>query len=115
MFPGLGGINPAQMQKMMQQMGIKTDKVNAKKVVFEMQDGKKLEIESPEVTKMTIQGTETYQVIGSAKESSVGVKQLVNDDDIKLVLEKTGCSKEQAQKELEKTKGDIAEAILNLQ
>ncbi len=113
MFPGLGGINPAQMQKMMQQMGIKTDKVDAKKVVFEMQDGKKLEIESPEITKMTIQGTETYQVIGSAKEVAE-TKLLFSEDDIQLVQEKTNCSKEMAKKELEKTKGDIAEAILNL-
>lgn len=113
MFPGMGGINPAQMQKMMQQMGIKTDKIDAKKVVFELNNGKKLEIESPEVTKMTIQGTDTYQVMGSAKESEE-IKLLFSEDDIQLVQEKTNCTKDLAKKELEKTKGDIAEAILNL-
>jgi nascent polypeptide-associated complex subunit alpha len=121
MFPGLGGMNPAQMQKMMSQLGIKTVEIPTDKVIFYLKDGTALEMQMPQVTKMTIQGTETYQVIGNAQplESSGSTssepKQLeITEDDIKMVMQQAGCSKEQAKKALEETKGDIAEAIMNL-
>jgi len=60
MFPGLGGMNPAQMQKMMSQLGIKTTEMPVEKAVFYLKDGTTLEMQMPQVVKMTIQGTETY-------------------------------------------------------
>ena len=39
-------------------------------------------------------------------------KPLFTEEDIELVMQETGCSREEAIKALEETKGDIAEAIL---
>ena len=108
MFPGMGGMNPAQMQKMLKQLGIKTEELNVKKIIFEMPSGN-LVIANPQVTKMTIQGTDTYQVIGTAEKDSA-----ISQEDIEMVMEQAGVSKEVALKALESTDGDIAEAILKL-
>lgn len=121
MFPGLGGMNPAQMQKMMSQLGIKTIDIPVEKAVFYLKDGTALEMQMPQVIKMTIQGTETYQVVGHAQPlesvSSVSSepKQLeITEDDVKMVMQQANVSKEQARKALQETNGDIAEAIMNL-
>ena len=108
MFPGLGGINPSQMQRIMKQMGIKTEEIKANKIVIECEE-KNLIIENPQITKMTIQGQETYQIIGQTK-----TETQIKEEDINLVMEKAKVNKEQAKLALEKTKGDIAEAIINL-
>lgn len=118
MFPGLGGMNPAQMQKMMNQMGIRTQEMPVEKAVFYLKDGTALEMQMPQVVKMTIQGTETYQVVGHAQplttEASKPKELEITDDDIKMVMQQSGVTKEQASKTLKETKGDIAEAIMLL-
>lgn len=109
MIPGMGKMNPKQMQGLMKQFGIKSEELNATKVVFELADGGKLIIEHPNVTAMNAQGQKIYSVTGEAKE-----EKPVNEDDLKMVTEQTGASKEDAEKALEESNGDIAEAIMKL-
>ena len=109
MFPGMGKINPKQMQAMMKQFGIKSEPLEVKKVTFELEN-KKLVIDNPSVTAIDMQGQKTYQVLGEAKEEAQGVPE----NDVKMVAEQAGVSEEQAKAELEKTDGDIAQAITNL-
>ncbi len=108
MFPGL---NPKKMQAVMKQMGIAQDEIPAERVVIEKTDGSKIIISEPSVTKIKMQGQESFQITGDISEESGEVG--VSEDDIKTVVEKTGCSEEQAKETLEKT-GDLAEAILEL-
>ncbi len=107
MFPG--GVNPKQMAQMMKQMGIKVDEINAKKVIFELDGGKKLVFDNPQIQAMTMQGKKTYTLIGDATE-----EESVPQEDIDMVSEQTGKTKAEAKKALEQTNGDIAEAILKL-
>jgi len=109
MFPGMGKINPRQMQNMMRQMGIKTEEIDAKRVVFELRD-KKLVIENPKVAAMDVQGQKTYTVMGNATEEKKGAPE----EDIKMVASTAGVSEKKAIEALEKTGGDIAEAIAML-
>ena len=106
MFPGMRNINPAQMNKMMQSLGIKNETMEVKRVIFEM-DGKKLIIDAPNVSAIDMQGQKTYTVMGKAREEQAGLP----GEDIEMVAESAGVSKEKAKKALEGTKGDIAEAI----
>ena len=106
MFPG--GMNPRQMNKMMKQMGIKNDDIPASKVTIET-DGKTLVFDHPQVQLMEVQGQKTYTVIGTPKEESS-----IPEDDITMVAEQASVSKEDDKNELEKTNGDLAEAIVNL-
>jgi nascent polypeptide-associated complex subunit alpha len=106
MFPG---INPKKMQAMMKQMGIAQDEIPAEKVIIETQD-KNIVINNPSVTKINMQGNETFQIAGDVEEQE---KEDFSEQDIQTIVEKTNCTPEQAKAELEKT-GDIAEAIINL-
>ncbi len=108
MFGGLGGLNPKKMQGLMKQMGIKSEEIEAQRVIIEKEGGN-IVIENPQITKMEMQGQESFQIVGEAREEEAGV----SEDDVKLVMEKTGKSEKEVRKVLEET-GDIAEAIVKL-
>lgn len=105
-----GGIDPKKMQALMKQMGMSQEEIQASRVIIEKIDDSKIIIENPSVTKIKMQGQETFQIAGDVKEEDAGI----SESDIKTVMEKTGCSEKQARKTLEKTNGDLAEAILEL-
>ncbi|MFA5061272.1 MAG: nascent polypeptide-associated complex protein [Candidatus Pacearchaeota archaeon] len=105
-----GGMNPAKIQGMMKKMGISQTPLNVKRVVFEMEGGN-LIIDEPSVVKIKMQGQESYQITGEAREEAT---EVFSDEDVKMVMEKTGKGEEEVRDALEKTEGDIAEAIINL-
>lgn len=109
MFPGLGGLNPKKMQAVMKQLGMEQEEIDTSRVIIEKTDNTKLIFDNPSVTKITMQGQETFQIIGKPREES----SEFSEQDIKTIMEKTGCSEKQAKSTLEKT-GDLAEAILEL-
>ena len=96
-----GGVNPAQMKSMMKQMGIRQEEIDAVRVIIEKAD-----------SQIIMQGQESWQVVGNAREETKEAE--ISDDDISLVAEKTGKSKEEARRALEAASGDIAEAIVKL-
>ena len=106
-----GGIDPKKMQAMMKQMGIKQDEIEASRVVIEKSDGANIVIENPNVVKVTMQGQESWQISGEAREEAGAA---FTEDDVKMVMEKTGKSDEEARNALEKASGDIAQAIIDL-
>lgn len=106
----LGGMNPKKMQGMMKKMGISQTQLPVRRVVFEMNDGN-LVIDDPSVIKIMMQGQESYQVTGEAVEEEA---EGVSDEDVVLVVEKSGASEDEARAALEKSDGDIAEAIMSL-
>lgn len=107
----LGGVNPKQMQAMMKKMGISQNDIPAKRVIIEKVDGEKLIIDDPSVVKIKMQGQTSFQITG---EERVETDVLADtSEDIKIIMEKTGCSEEQAKEALEKT-GDLTDAIMEL-
>ncbi|WP_440954616.1 nascent polypeptide-associated complex protein [Methanosarcina sp. Mfa9] len=114
MFPGMGGrgMNPAKMKQMMKQMGINTKELNdVEEIIIKTADSNII-IENANVTIMTVQGSDTYQIVGDAREVP---KELdIPEDDIKLVMEQTGVSEEEAREALKNSTGDLAEAIVAL-
>ena len=103
-----GGFDPKKMKSMMKQLGINQEDIEARRVIIEKEHSKII-IENPSVQKIKMQGQESWQIAGEAREESLGV----SDEDVSLVAEKTGKSKAEAKKALEET-GDIAEAIVKL-
>ena len=106
----LGGINPKQMQGMMKKMGISQVPLNAKRVIIELEDSNVI-IDEPSVLKVKMQGQETFQISGESREEST---QSFSDEDVAMVVEKTGKSEEDVKDFLEKNNGDIALAIVEL-
>jgi nascent polypeptide-associated complex subunit alpha len=105
-----GGLDPKKMQAVMKQMGIKQEEVDASRVVIEKVDGGKILINAPNVVKIDMKGQESWQITGDAVEESGGV----SEDDVRLIMEKTGKSYEDSKAILEKNGGDIAQTIVDL-
>ncbi len=110
MFPGMPKVDPKKMQSMLKQMGISQEEIEADRVIIEKPNGKII-IENPSVQRIKMSGNESFQISGETREESA---EKFSEDDVKLVAEKTSRSEEEARETLEKTGGDIAEAILHL-
>jgi len=106
-----GGIDPKKMQAMMKQMGIKQEEIDALLVVIEKNDGNKIVIENPSVVKIVMSGQESWQISGEAHEEEAGG---FSEEDVMLVMEKTGKSEKEVREALEEAGGDIAQTIINL-
>jgi nascent polypeptide-associated complex subunit alpha len=107
----LGGLNPKKMNAIMKQMGMSQDEISAEKVIIEKSDGSNIIIDNPSVTKINMQGQQSFQIAGQVREETAAPS--ISEEDIKSVAEKTGKSESEAKEALEKT-GDLAEAILDL-
>jgi len=103
-------INPKQLQKAMKRMGVKQEEIDATEVIIKTHD-KELIIKNPSVAKVNMMGQESIQVTGDIEERDL---KAYKEEDVKTVVEQADCSEEEAKEALEKSKGDIAEAILNL-
>lgn len=111
MFPGL---NPKKIQAVMKQLGMKQEDIEAKRVIIEKQNSNII-IENPSVAKIEMQGKETFQISGDIQEDTESAESKENiEKDIKTIMEKTNCDKEEAALALEKNNGDLAATILEL-
>jgi len=118
MMPG-GRMNPKQMKAMMKRMGISQEEIEGVEEVVIRTRTKELVIKNATVTAVTVQGQKTYQVVGEVQERARKAEAPaeeggVSEDDIKLVMEQTGCTASEAKKALEETDGSPAEAILKV-
>ena len=131
-------MNPRKMKQMMKQMGIDVEELDAERVVIETADGDDLVFDGAQVTKMDAQGQETYQIVGSpdaVADAGAGGAAAVEggdaddpalddaddgddgipEEDVKLVAQQAGVSKEAAREALEAADGEPARAISDLQ
>ncbi len=114
---GRGGMDPNQLEKMMKQMGIDIEEMSGVEEVVIKKKNKELVITNPEVQVTKAKGQKTYQVVGEAEEKEKESKSEpeISEDDIEMVMDQAGAGREEAEKTLKETDGDIAEAILNLE
>lgn len=109
MFPK---IDPKKMQAMMRQMGISEQEIDASRVTIEKRNGSRIILDNPSVTKVVMQGQDTFQITGDYSEEAA--EEGINPEDIQTVMEKTGCTEEEAKEALEKNNGNLADAIMEL-
>ncbi len=96
----------------MKQIGMQMEPIeDVQKLVIYTKKGNYI-FESAEVTAMTMQGITTYQVAGQVRFEPAVPE--IPDDDVKLVSEQAGVSREAAREALVSCNGDIAEAILKV-
>ena len=100
-------INQREIEKAMKRMGIQSVQVEATEVIIRTEE-KDIVLSSPSVTKVNMGGQVSYQIAGDEVERS-----RINIEDVKMIVQQTSCSEEDAKKALEET-GDLAEAILRL-
>jgi len=104
------------MKAMMKRMGIDSEEVEDVEEVVIKTKSKDMVIRDAAVTIMTVQGQKTFQIVGEPeiREKVAEVSSEILEEDISLVVEQTGVSKEEARKVLKECNGQPAEAILKI-
>ena len=98
--------DPRKIQEMLKKLGIKTEEVNTKEVIIKTDKGD-IVLEKPEVMKIAMKDKVIYQIVTEG--------EVFNEEDIKIVMEQSGCKDiEKVKNVLKETKGDIVEAIIKL-
>ena len=107
-------IKPSDLKKM-ERMGIKTEEINAFRVIIETPN-KNIIIENPTVIKTSVMGNEAIMITGGEiKEEETKQQVEIKEEDVRFVMEQTGKSEKEVREALLKTNGDIAKAIMILQ
>ncbi len=109
----LPNIDPRQMKRVMKQMGIKQEEIDANQVVIKCND-RDIVIDNPEVMKIDMRGEISFQISGSVHEQSIESEPEINDDDVQTVVDATEVDFDTAKEKLIENKGDIAKTIMDL-
>ena len=126
-----GGMDPRKMKALMKQMGIEQEELRGVIEVIIRTRTKDLHFKEPSVTEVRAQGTRTYQIAGKPEERPPGSAPPPSaargradekppepsefpEDDVRLVMEQAGCSRDRAVAALRSCDGSPAEAILSL-
>ena len=106
-------MNPGQMKRYMKQLGIKTEEWDDVYEVVIKRDSGDVVIRNPSVLLLNAQGQKIFQITGDVALAEE-VKKKYSEEDIALVMEQTGASREEVIKALEECDGEVAEAILKI-
>ncbi|MEA2054991.1 MAG: nascent polypeptide-associated complex protein [Candidatus Thermoplasmatota archaeon] len=102
-------VDPRQLNKIMKRMGMSVEEIEGVEEVIIRTADREYVFKDAEVTVMKVKGQKAYQIAGTPE-----VIKKLNEEDVKLVSEKTGKSVEEAKDALRKADGDIAQAIIDL-
>ncbi|MCA1813112.1 MAG: nascent polypeptide-associated complex protein [Halobacteriales archaeon] len=126
MMPGGRGMNPKMLQQMMKQLGIQVEEIDGVERVVIETPTKTYTFTKPSVSAMKAQGQTTYQVQGEPAITPKGgatapgdpaaaqPKALYSEEDVKMVMQAAGVSKDKAKQALEEADGEVATAIVAL-
>jgi nascent polypeptide-associated complex subunit alpha len=100
-------------RRMMDRLGINMKEIpDVQEVVIRTPD-KEMHITNVSVSEIVAQGNRMFQVVGDVEEVEVE-KKTFSEEDILLVQQQTGVSKDRARAALEESDGEVARAILKL-
>lgn len=103
-------MNPSDVQKMMKQMGMRMEEIDANEVIIKCNDIQ-IRIINPQVILANIMGKKVYQVSGEESFEKVET----TEEDVKMIMEKTGKDKDTVIKKLKELDNDLAKVIAELQ
>lgn len=101
-----GKMDPRMMQEMMKKLNMNVREVEAEEVIIKTKK-RNIIISNPEIMIANMMGKEVYQISGEVSESA-------SEDDITMVMEKTGKDRDTVEKKLEELNNDLARAIIEL-
>ena len=100
-------------RRMMDRLGINMKEIqNVQEVIIKTSD-KEMHITNVSVSEVNAQGQRVFQVMGDVEEVEVERKTF-SDEDVLLVQQQTGVTKERAMAALAESDGEVARAILKL-
>lgn len=102
------------MRRMLDRMGLDMKDLGSVEEVIIKTDVKEIYLKKPQVVEMKGKDSTIFQVVASDIEETNRDVPSFKEEDIVLVMQQANVSKEKAIIALTDTKGDIAQAILNL-
>lgn len=97
-----------RIQEAMKKLNLKVREVKAEEVIIKCKD-KNIIVSKPEIMIADMMGREVYQITGEVSEST-----RMSEQDVQLVMEKTGKDRDTVVKTLERLDHDLAKAIMEL-
>lgn len=107
----LGG---RKTKRMLERMGLDMSQIPDVEEVIIRTSGKDMIIRDANVSEINAKGMRIFQVMGNDIEEVEREKPQFTEEDILLVSQQAGVSKERAEAALEESGGDLAQAILKL-
>jgi|ETNmetMinimDraft_2_1059921.scaffolds.fasta_scaffold16219_2 nascent polypeptide-associated complex subunit alpha len=101
-------------RRMLERMGLDMKQIPDVKEVIIRTSSKDLVIREANVSEINAKDMRVFQVMGSDVEEIEHEKAKFTDEDVLLVAQQAGVSKERASVALEESDGDLAQAILQL-
>ncbi len=101
-------VDGKKLQQMMKKLNMDMRQLEAEEVVIKLKDSE-IVISDPEIMITNMMGREVYQITGSASE-----RKGVNQEDVKMVMARTGENEEVVAKKLKELNNDLARAISEL-
>lgn len=102
------------MRRMLDRMGLDMKEMDSVEEVIIRTATKEIFLNKPQVVEMKGKDSTIFQVVASDIEETTRDVPSFKEEDIVLVMQQANVSKEKAITALTDTKGDIAQAILNL-
>jgi nascent polypeptide-associated complex subunit alpha len=101
-------------RRMLERMGLDMNQIPDVKEVIIRTSSKDMVIREANVSEINAKDMRVFQVMGSDVEEIEHEKAKFTDEDVLLVAQQAGVSKERASVALEESDGDLAQAILQL-
>ena len=105
---GIGKMDPKKIQEIMKKMNMNVRDIIAEEVIIKCRD-RNIIISKPEVMVIDMSGKEVYQISGVVSEAD-----RLSEEDIKLIMKKTGKDRKTVVQKLEELNNDLAKTIMEL-
>ncbi|MBV9178324.1 MAG: transcription factor [Nitrososphaeraceae archaeon] len=103
-----------EMRRMLDKMGLEMKDIGSIEEVIIKTETKELYLIKPQVIEMKGKDSTIFQVVATNIEEKQRDTPVFKEEDIILVMQQANVSKERAIQALSESKGDMAQAILNL-
>jgi len=103
-----------EMRRMLDKMGLEMKDLGDVEEVIIKTRTKEIFLNKPQIIEMKGKDSTIFQIIATSIEEAVKEVPSLSEDDITLVMQQASVSRDKAMMALTESKGDIAQAILNL-
>lgn len=103
-----------EMRRMLDKMGLEMKDLGDVEEVIIKTRTKEIFLNKPQIIEMKGKDSTIFQIIATSIEEAVKEVPSIGEEDITLVMQQASVSRDKALIALTESKGDIAQAILNL-
>ena len=109
----MGGFDSRQTRRLMERMGVNLEEIPGVEEVIIKTPNRDIVVKNASVSEIKTKGMRVFQVVGEVEER-IREAPKFSDEDVVLVAQQAGVSREKALAALADSGGDLAKAILNL-